>query len=436
MSSRLGITTRWKSVIATVIIELFFFQLIFSRYYSGSSASDKTSLFALRNLINWRDVVTDAQHKPAPCKRFVNLVLDAEVIAAALTFFGMTSTEGRPTKHGFNREEMGKSLKMVRHKYFHRVLKEFAQTYVVHGTLYENQFNSIHALQEWEAAKLNQPVLPNGRYPCRSPGCASSFKHDGVHRMRHELSHNPPPTIPKEPVLSSTFPDPASCQNSEPKDDVFDYHCGFMNMALLLHNFMDAIKEGDGERITRCIKMFLLHFKQDGSGSTKYSLEALYQLFQLYALLSPREAERMKWNRTVNNSGHAGCNVAMDLALEHCNHSIKDMIRGLGANMNETSVCRISKAFFVLKTFLDHLDHEIGIKKTSGKHTKKSVKEDLKKVIKTLQEHHVFEKQTTPEPMSSFSQCPRDYLQLLDPKVLFCWINEHKKNIALNKRPR
>ena len=45
--------------------------------------------------------------------------------------------------------------------------------------------------------------------------------------------------------------------------------------------------------------MFLLHFKVDGGGSTKYALEALYHLFQLFALLSPREVERMKWNRTV-----------------------------------------------------------------------------------------------------------------------------------------
>lgn len=122
--------------------------------------------------------------------------------------------------------------------------------------------------------------------------------------MRHELSHDPPPTIPDEPVLVNTVPDPTD-QNPEPKDDVFDYHCGFMNMSLLLRNFMDAIKEGDGERIIRCIKMFLL---------------SLYHLFQLFALLSPREAERMKWNRTVNNHGRPGCNVAMDLALEHDNH--------------------------------------------------------------------------------------------------------------------
>lgn len=384
--------------------------------------------------MNWRDVVTDAQHNPAPCKRFVNLILDASIIAAALKFFGMETIDDQPTKNSFS-PELTTGLRVVRQRYFHRVIREFIESYVVDGTLYESHFSNIQSLQEWETAQSSQPVLPNGRYPCRFPGCNHSFKHDGVHRMRHELSHDPPPVIPQEPALINTVPDPTD-QNPEPKDDIFDYHCGFMNMALLLRNFMDAVKEGDGDRIITCVKMFLLHFKQDGTGSTKYALEALYHLFQLSALLSPREAERMKWNRTVNNQGSPGCNVAMDLALEHDNHLLKDMIRGLGANVNEASVRRICRAFFIIKAFLEHLDLEMKAKKTSGEHTKKSVKQDLKKVIQTLQEQNVFDKQPDREPMSSFPNCPRDYLQLLDPKGLFSWINEHKRKIRLDKRPR
>ena len=85
--------------------------------YSGSSASDKTSLFALRNLVNWRDVVSDAQQKPAPCKRFVNLVLDASIIAAALKFFGMETTEDTPTKTSIS-PGLATGLKVVRQRFF------------------------------------------------------------------------------------------------------------------------------------------------------------------------------------------------------------------------------------------------------------------------------------------------------------------------------
>ena len=88
--------------------------------------------------MNWRDVVSDAQHNPAPCKRFVNLVLDANIIAAALKFFGMETTDDQPTKHRFN-PELANGLRVVRQRYFHRVVKEFIELYIVNGTLYENQ---------------------------------------------------------------------------------------------------------------------------------------------------------------------------------------------------------------------------------------------------------------------------------------------------------
>ena len=239
----------------------------------------------------------------------------------------------------------------------------------------------------------------------------------------------PPPKIPVEPTLASTLPDPSD-QTSESKDDVFDYHCGFTNMALLFRNFRDAIREGDGDRIIKCIEIFLLHFKQDGSGSTKYALEALYHMFQLLALLSSREAERLKWNRTVNNQGGDGNNVAMDVALEHDNHALKYIIRGLGANISEESVRRVCRAFFILKKLLLVLDSETSLKKVSGQHTKKSVKEDLIKVVKTLCEQHVFEKQSTREHMYCFPDCPRDYLQLLNTKELFGWINDQKRMLV------
>ena len=175
--------------------------------------------------MNWRDVVTDAEHKPAPCKRFVNLVLDADIVAAAMKFFGMKATDDEPTKHVIN-DLLKTSIKAVRQRYFYRVIKEFIATFI--------------------------------RYPCRFPGCSSSYKHDGVNRRRHEMSHDPPPTITEIPAMINTAPD-----GNDPtlEDDIFNYHCGFMNMAFFLRNFMDATKEGDGERIIRVIKIFLLHFK-------------------------------------------------------------------------------------------------------------------------------------------------------------------------------
>ena len=65
---------------------------------------------------------------------------------------------------------------------------------------------------------------------------------------------------------------------------------------LLCLEFYDTIQEGNGERIIRCWKFLLLHFKADGKGSTKYALEGLYLILQVHALLSPRQAYRLIWN--------------------------------------------------------------------------------------------------------------------------------------------
>lgn len=387
-------------------------------------------MFALRNQVNWRDVVTNADEKPAPCKRFLSLVLDAQILAAAMEFFGMKSMDDMPSKNGFP-EEIKESMPLAKQTFLKCVVKNFITTFIINEEIYDMQRKKIFALQQWDEYRSKQPVTADGRYPCRSPGCLNTYKYDGVSRRRHEMTHDPPPIVMEEPLMASAAED----QDSNSKDDVFNYHCSLMNMALMLRNFNDATKEGDGPRIVRCIKIFLLHYKQDGCGSTKYALEALYHLFQLNALLTHRDSERLLWNRSVNNKGGAGNNVPCDLDLEHDNHLFKDMCKGLGANLTSNSVTRISNAFFAFKELLTNLDKEMKIKSTSGEHTKKDVKQDLKKIVKTLTEEKVFTMQEE-RAMHSFDNIPRDYLQLLDSKTLITWINEHKEKVLLGLRPR
>ena len=79
-----------------------------------------------------------------------------------------------------------------------------------------------------------------------------------------------------------------------------------MTDSFLFFNFLDAVKEGDGARILWQYKYFMLYCKADGTHSTKYALECLYQFFLVYALLSPRDSERFTWNRSVNNTDQKG----------------------------------------------------------------------------------------------------------------------------------
>ena len=248
--------------------------------------------------------------------------------------------------------------------------------------MHATHVHNINLIQEWETQKNTQDRTSDGRYRCRFEGCDRTYKHDGASRRRHEMIDDPPPKLMDSPVLLNIEQPTGETQSI--KDDVSDYHCNFMNMALLLRNFNDACHEGDGERIVRCIKFFLLYFFEDGTGSSKYCLEALHLMFQIHATLTPRDAQRTIWNRTVNNRGGLGNNVPLDLDLEHDNHLLKDMLRGLGSNISSTTVTRISKAFFVLKDLCKRLDQELDIQTVSGEHTRKDISKDLYQIVQVL----------------------------------------------------
>ena len=131
-------------------------------------------------------------------------------------------------------------------------------------------------------------------------------------------------------------------QGTKPEHDVFNCNCSLLTDCFLFFHFLVATKEGDGVRIMRKYKYFMLYCKADGSSSTKYALECLHQFFLIYALLSPRDSERFIWNRLVDNSGKRRSNIPLDEDTEHSDNFIKQGIRNLGPNVTEKAVQRLS----------------------------------------------------------------------------------------------
>ena len=77
---------------------------------------------------------------------------------------------------------------------------------------------------------------------------------------------------------------------------MYNYNCALLEDGLSFINFLDAVSEGDGQRLMRQYKYFMLMCKACGSHSKKYALECLYQLFLVKSLLAPRDSERFLWN--------------------------------------------------------------------------------------------------------------------------------------------
>ena len=97
----------------------------------------------------------------------------------------------------------------------------------------------------------------------------------------------------------------------------------------------------------------------------------------------------MLWGRFVNSRGGQGNNISADLHMEHLNRLLKEAISHLGANKTPSAILRSSKAIGVVKDVLFQFDATTGVLVT-GKHTRRSEDEDLKKVIAELSQKQVF----------------------------------------------
>lgn len=103
----------------------------------------------------------------------------------------------------------------------------------------------------------------------------------------------------------------------ETDDKVYNYARVLCHYGALVAEFKDACAEGDGDRVFRCWRVMLPHFKS--SGRIKYSWEALRLQFQVKSVLSPQLSHQVLWDRFVNTRGGTGRNISCDLYNEHVN---------------------------------------------------------------------------------------------------------------------
>ena len=127
---------------------------------------------------------------------------------------------------------------------------------------------------------------------------------------------------------------------SEEQDHLYNYSRNALVLTYIVKNFIDARKHGDGERLIRIYKYFLLYFKIDKR--TKYSFQTLHLLSQIEFLLPPGMSHELRWNRFVNNKGNLDTNIELDRELEHRNKYAKQQIKSFQGKVTDTSIHRVS----------------------------------------------------------------------------------------------
>ena len=171
-------------------------------------------------------------------------------------------------------------------------------------------------------------------------------------------------------------------EQEDDKDHVCEYARDVLTLGLLYMEFADAIREGDGGRILRCWRYFLLLFKV--TGRKNYSIEAFNLLSQHNFIFSERMRMQLLWSRTVNVHGRPGKNVPCDLHMEHLNRECKASISGLGANITDAAIQRVGRSLRSSTKILENFDLEANIALQSGYHPVKSSSADIEKLLKQV----------------------------------------------------
>ena len=214
---------------------------------------DGGTLYQLRNLINKKKVVKDVTKDVAECEEFFDLVVEAHIVSAAMTIFDMKSIDDQAHN----------------------------------ATFFPPGSSELDTVQRGNLLLLATKEIVSRFVDLSSCECKKKDKQQ----------------------KKSSGPDLSK------HDSVFAYACEVLTLGLLIKEFNDSVREGDGNRIIRCWRYFLLLFK--ANGRTNYSIEAFNLLAQHDFLLSPRMAMQLTWNRTVNMHGFIGRNISSDLHMEH-----------------------------------------------------------------------------------------------------------------------
>lgn len=214
------------------------------------------------------------------------------------------------------------------------------------------------------------------------------------------------------------------CGSTKP-DFKFNYHQNKLVFGLLLFDFNDAVREGDGERLLDLYKLALLLYHSEGH--TKYAYIVLLHLVKVVAVLPEFEAHRLKWNRFYNKYGGKGNNISLDLKKEQQNKVLKTFWRALGANINENNGARVAHALEPLETIMESVNADCNYSSRTGKRSVPNQEQCIEQIVDDLIKENVFRFTEGREGHSSFPKFSGKLLRDIDYRELHCWMNEHIK---------
>ena len=326
------------------------------------------------------------------CEQLLLSIGRAYIVEAALEFWGMTDVNSNANKNcpPENAQYRSNQVKKV---FFDDVVGRFVDKFVMADPTQEELWQHSQAQQQ-----VNQ---------------TRAIHHD------HQYGTSPPQA--EQITEEETAFEP---------DRVNYYGHTVLELIVFLMNWIDAVREGDGERCNRMRKRLLLYFKLQSTYS-KYAIEVFTNIAQTEYLMTPQLAHRVTWGKFVNWRGGAGRNIEGDLVREMCNRSSKNVVQGMGPNKTKDAIQCASRAEAGIHEIVINFDDNARVTPQSSRHTKMSSKEDELGMIKDLRKLKPF-KVIPGRKHSSFSNMTISPLTNLDMDQLYNWLDKHKYQIGVN----
>ena len=217
-----------------------------------------------------------------------------------------------------------------------------------------------------------------------------------------------------------------SNDSTSPKPDYkFNYHQSKLVFGLLLRDFNDTVKEGDGEHLIDLYKLALLLYYSEKH--TKYAYVVLLHLLKIVAILPEFEAHRLTWNRFYNKYGGRGNNISLDLKKEQQNKVLKTFWRSLGANINKENAARVAHALEPLESVMESVKKDCQYNERIGRRSLADQEESVQQIVDDLVTERAFHFVEGREGHSSFPYFDGRLIKDINYCEVHKWMTEHIK---------
>lgn len=142
--------------------------------------------------------------------------------------------------------------------------------------------------------------LYSSQFDCCPHGCGKVAMYQKTRDTHERKKHN---------LVLQSMTEPIAVSSLLSQDHIKQHSEARLGFSFFLLNMMDAVKEGDGERLMRLYKVALLFYK--AYGHSQYAYSTLLLTLPLNATLSRRMAHSLRWNRSWNGRGGIGKNIPL-----------------------------------------------------------------------------------------------------------------------------